>query len=489
MNNSILFFSEKITPRLRYTVATIVGNLSGFTFIFTQDRAYYLSTDLPKINYSAAQISDKELRIAPHGLLFDNSILPYVIESEKDFFITIPNLENNSKNKLLINSEFNSLINSRNNVEFNSLITEPINFDLFARIFFLISRYEEYNCPPSVLDAYQRFGSTLSVASKLGFLQQPLVNQYVILISEKLKILFPNLETHYPSYKFQPTFDIDMAWLYKNKGILRNTGGFVRDILKGQLNAVKNRAKILRGTASDPYYSFAYIKDLHQSYGLNLVVFWLLGDLAKYDISIDWTVPEFQALIQSYARDFRVGIHPSYRSNESVSILKKEVDRLETILNLSKLLMHPKIGKNAQHVQNTEGGQLSFPSRQHFLKLCFPETYRRLLAVGIREDWTMGYADETGFRASIATPFPWFDLEKNEETALMIHPFQAMDVTLNYYLKLTPEAALERLESLIQTIKSVGGTFTTLWHNDNLAEMEGWKEWRMVYEKLLLSAA
>jgi hypothetical protein len=129
-----------------------------------------------------------------------------------------------------------------------------------------------------------------------------------------------------------------------------------------------------------------------------------------------------------------------------------------------------------------------FPSRQHFLKLRFPETYRRLLDVGIREDWSMGYADETGFRASIATPFPWFDLERNEETPLIIHPFQAMDVTLNQYLKLSPEAALERLKSLINRTKSVGGTFTTLWHNDNLAEMDNWKGWRMVYENLLAAA-
>jgi hypothetical protein len=467
MNNTVFFYSEIVTPRLRYTISTIVGNLSGLEFIFTQDKTAFLLSDLPKINYSDAQISNKELRISPYPLLFDNSIFPYIIESENDFFIN----KNNSENKLSINSELNS--------ELNSVINVPFNFDLFARIFYLVSRYEEYNCSPSLLDAYQRFGSTLSVASKLGFLQQPLVNQYVITLSKHLKNLFPNIKTKFPTYKFQPTFDIDMAWLYKNKGILRNSGGFLKDILKGKLNTIKNRAKILRGSLDDPYYTFEAIKNMHQSYGLNPVVFWLLGDLAKYDKSINWRVPEFQALIQSFAQDFRVGIHPSYRSNQSPSILKMEVERLEEILNLKN------IGENAQ---NTEGGQKPIPSRQHFLKLRFPETYRRLLAIGIREDWTMGYADETGFRANIATPFPWFDLEHNEETGLIIHPFQAMDVTLNNYLKLTPEAALERLQSLIETTKSVGGTFTTLWHNDNLAEMNGWKGWRVVYEKLLLAA-
>ena len=122
------------------------------------------------------------------------------------------------------------------------------------------------------------------------------------------------------------------------------------------------------------------------------------------------------------------------------------------------------------------------------MKLRFPETYRRLLAVGIQADWTMGYADETGFRASIATPFPWFDLEKNAETPLIIHSFQAMDVTLKHYLNLSPEAATERLRTLIRTTRDVGGTFTTLWHNDNLAETEDWKGWKVVYERLLKDA-
>ncbi|MDZ7877018.1 MAG: polysaccharide deacetylase family protein [Saprospiraceae bacterium] len=450
MTTTVLFFSEKITPRLRYTVATIIGNLSGLDFIFTQDKSAFLSADLPKINYSKMQICGKELRISPHPLLFDNSIQPYLIESENDFFINPNN---------------------------NNLVTELFNFDVFARIFFLVSRYEEYNCPTTLLDAYQRFSSTLSVASKLGFLQQPIVNQYIIQLSKQLKNIFPNLKTQFPTYKFQPTFDIDMAWTYKNKGILRNSGGFLQDILSGRFNSIRNRANILRGINNDPYYTFEYIKKLHQSHDLKPVVFWLLGDLAKYDKNIDWTVPEFQTLIQSFAKDFRVGIHPSYRSNQSVSILKMEVERLENILS--------SIPPLAVRGQNTEGEQKTFPSRQHFLKLRFPDTYRRLIDVGIREDWTMGYADETGFRASIATPFPWFDLEKNEETPLIIHPFQAMDVTLNNYLRLTPEAALERLQSLMDTTKSVGGTFTTLWHNDNLAEMDAWKGWRAVYEKLL----
>jgi hypothetical protein len=474
MNNEILFFTDKITPRLRYTVGSIVGKLLAVNIVFTEDKTHFGTSDLPKINYSQTPISANEIRIKPQNLLFETTIKPYLIESENDFFMN----KINAENKELINYELNFNSNINANFLINSQLNFDFNYDIFARIFYLISRYEEYNRDPSVYDAYGRFGSTKSVASKLDILQQPVVNQYVMALSEKLKTYFPNLKMLLPTYFFQPSFDFDMAWLYKNKGFFRNAGGLLKDVFKGQFNLVKKRINILCGNTKDPYFNFEFIKELHQKYDLNLIVFWLLGDLAKYDKNIAWTHPEFQSLIQSFAADFRVGIHPSYRSNESVSILQKEVNRLKFILEKNE--------KSPKNVFYTEGSP--FPSRQHFLKLTFPETYRRLLSVGIHEDWTMGYADETGFRAGIATPFPWFDLEKNEETPLIIHPFQAMDVTLKNYLHLSPEAATERLRDLIAATRAVGGTFTSLWHNDNLAEMDDWQGWRIVYERLLEDA-
>ncbi len=471
MTTTILFFSNTTTPRLHYTMVSIVGSLLGVNIAFTQDKNTFLNSDLPKINYSKARLSINEVFVETHNLLFDNTIKPYLIEKEADFFINT---------------------NASNRADFDA----DFDFDVFARIFFLVSRYEEYNRDASVFDVHQRFPSVQSVASKLDFLQQPLVNQYVISLSEKLKSRFPTIYFELPTYRFQPTFDIDRAWLYRNLGFGRNLGGALKDILRCSFKNGLKRIKILRGLADDPYFTFNDIQKLHQQYGLPLVVFWLLGDYAKYDKSIAWTNPEFQALIQSFDRHFRVGIHPSYRSNDGISILEKEVNRLKAIISRQEG-EQPRRGSDSERRRgfepqrrldtlNTEGGH--FPSRQHFLKLTFPKTYRRLLAVGISEDWTMGYADETGFRASIATPFPWFDLEKNEETPLLIHPFQAMDVTLNNYLKLSPEAATERLRTLICTCKKVGGTFTTLWHNDNLAEIDGWQGWKAVYEKLLKDA-
>ena len=127
-------------------------------------------------------------------------------------------------------------------------------------------------------------------------------------------------------------------------------------------------------------------------------------------------------------------------------------------------------------------------SRQHFLKLTFPNTYRHLIQVGIQSDYTMGYADNIGFRAGIATPFYWYDLENEAMTNLKIYPFQVMEVTLKEYLKLSPEEAIVYVKPLIEATKAVGGTFTTLWHNSTLSETEGYEGWRRVYEAILEEA-
>lgn len=114
-----------------------------------------------------------------------------------------------------------------------------------------------------------------------------------------------------------------------------------------------------------------------------------------------------------------------------------------------------------------------------------PETYRNLLHLGIREEYSMGYADQIGFRASIAHPFNFFDLESNKSTDLIVYPFQVMDVTLRDYLKMNPDQAIEKIGSIITQIKTVGGTFSILWHNESLSEWKEWTGWSSVFTQML----
>ena len=137
-----------------------------------------------------------------------------------------------------------------------------------------------------------------------------------------------------------------------------------------------------------------------------------------------------------------VGIHPSYGSGDRVESVQKEIRRLEQILD-----------------------RPICSSRQHYLKMSFPETYRTLIANGIEEDYSMGYSEVPGFRAGTCTPFKFYDLQANEPTNLTVYPFAVMDRTLNDHLKLSPEEAIERVSDLFAEVKAVHGTLVSVWHN------------------------
>ena len=291
----------------------------------------------------------------------------------------------------------------------------------------------------------------------------PVVQLWVREFAESLRKFYPHLPAPaYKKYRFLPTYDIDIAWSYREKGLYRNLGGWLQDIKKGRIKAVAERIFVLLGTKKDPFDVYDFLENLHKKYRFSPVYFFLLGQRGIYDKNIRFNNLRLVNLIQKIHQKHSVGIHPSYASNEDESLQETEIKRLQNIL-----------------------GEKTQRSRQHYLKLNLPFTYRSLLRHGIKDDYTMGYAARPGFRAGTARSYLWFDLEKNRPTDLRIHPFQVMDVTLSRYLCLPPKEALETVKNLIEITKSVGGTFSTLWHNSSFPDEEAYR----LYEDVVCAAA
>ncbi|RLD38049.1 MAG: hypothetical protein DRI83_03010 [Bacteroidetes bacterium] len=104
--------------------------------------------------------------------------------------------------------------------------------------------------------------------------------------------------------------------------------------------------------------------------------------------------------------------------------------------------------------------------------MSFPETYESLIEAGITDDYSMGYASMSGFRAGIANPFRFYNLKEEEETSLLIHPFMFMDTTLSDYMKLDPSEYKDAVLPLIDAVKSVSGELIGIWHNYALEDDE-----------------
>jgi hypothetical protein len=159
--------------------------------------------------------------------------------------------------------------------------------------------------------------------------------------------------------------------------------------------------------------------------------------------------------ISSFAE---VGIHPSYRSSEKKHFPSDEV----------------------RHLSGLTGKKIR-QSRQHFLKMEFPATYQQLIEAGITDDYSLGYADDAGFRAGMARPFPFFDLKGNTATKLTLHPFCFMEASYQYYLNMGPDETKARLEAMIKNVRDVGGIFYPIWHNESLSDQGRWKNWRAIH--------
>jgi hypothetical protein len=97
----------------------------------------------------------------------------------------------------------------------------------------------------------------------------------------------------------------------------------------------------------------------------------------------------------------------------------------------------------------------------------------------------MGYASIAGFRASICSPFPWYNLEDEVITKLMLHPFAYMEGTYKFYQSKTKSQMKQEVQEFIKITKQVNGEFISLWHNDTLSEWKEWKGWSAIYEEMI----
>ncbi|MDD3688206.1 MAG: polysaccharide deacetylase family protein, partial [Bacteroidales bacterium] len=215
----------------------------------------------------------------------------------------------------------------------------------------------------------------------------------------------------------------------------------------------------------DPWYCFDKINDLHNKYGLSPYYFFLMGKFGNLDRNISPSRKLVKELIHNLVQNYTIGIHNSYRGNFKSKVWSKELRVL-------------------QKLTKTE----IFSSRQHYLFVRFPSTYRDLLKMGIKRDFSMVYPDMPGFRMGITVPVPFFDLEENKKTDLWLYPTMIMDVGLHKYQCLSMDEAIAQSLPIVEYTKQYGGTLITLWHNESLSDYGRWEGWSKVYEETVKAA-
>lgn len=432
----ILIYSIQMSPRLKYTADVIFKRVLKLKIpvMFTQEMEEFLQFDGKKINYSLYPVKDS-IHIPCSGFLFQTGVKP-----------VFPGICHGAFGKALFPVDGSN----------------DFTYDLFAAVFYMVSRYEEYL--PFERDKHGRFQPEHSLAFKNNFLDKPVVHYWVEELKDRLMLRYPSFSFPKKKFRFISTIDVDNGYAFKGKNVLKMMGAAIRDIIKGDIGLATQRIQVVLGLQKDPYDQYTLHKKIKTKYKIPLRYFILSGQPSSYDHNLPPYNNAFKDLVKRIRKFSKIGIHPSYFSNQSISIIESEIKTLEKIY-----------------------GKKITESRQHFIRLDFPQTYRQLIKSGIRCDYSMGFPTMPGFRAGIAEPYLFYDLTDEKIKRLFIRPFQIIDTSYIDYLKLNPQDALKHMKRIADEVKMVNGMLITIFHDRTFSQTPKPNRWRSVYQKFIKS--
>lgn len=333
-----------------------------------------------------------------------------------------------------------------------------IGVDIFGSAFFMLTRYEELIKPER--DEHGRFPAQASLAFQEGFLEQPIVNEYVEILWGAVKLLWPGVHRRSRRFRVLVSHDVDYPLLIRAESswqTLKKAGG---DLLKRQqaglaakriFSRVQGQFGCLTG---DLYNTFDWLMDTSETHGLRAAFYFIGGKTGGHvNGAYTLTEPWIQKLLCNiHYRGNEIGLHPGYDTFLDRCKIQREFAELKRV---------------AGHLgirQDIWGG------RQHYLRWEVPATWQAWDDCGLDYDTTLGFAEHVGFRAGVCYEYPVFNLRSRLALNLVERPLTLMDGTLlgHPYMRLSAQAALERAMTLRGRIQRFAGDFSILWHNSYL---------------------
>ncbi len=335
--------------------------------------------------------------------------------------------------------------------------------DIFAASFFMLTRWEEYVNP--VRDNHHRFPARESLAFKQGFLNRPIVNEYVAWLKQRLLELDSSLSLQKREFELILTHDVDEIYFWRSwRQLLRIVVG---DILKrGSLSLAIQRINeffsIKWGKRKDPYDTFDWLMDRSEVRGVKSRFYFMSGGVTAYDNRYNIDDSKVVALIKRIKeRGHIIGIHPSYNAYSDAKLLKREKELLEEVCKCPIL----------------EG-------REHYLRFEVPTTWQIWEENGMKVDSTCGYADREGFRCGTGDAFSVFNILTRKKLHLKERPLIYMDDNRAKGERIyDKEELIATIRHLIKQCREYESSCTLLFHQNIFASKEvAYKE---IYEAVI----
>ncbi|MFK8058335.1 MAG: polysaccharide deacetylase family protein [Saprospiraceae bacterium] len=339
-------------------------------------------------------------------------------------------------------------------------VPNPCASDPIAGIFYLLTCAEEYTIANK--DKHGRVRAIDLSVVKNGYSSIPLADRLAQVLAKAIWKTAGREGT--PEMKLESGYsslDIDQVYALRYKPFYKKLANLGRSVLTNNWKASQAVTKAIFG-GKDPFDQFEWIKELHASRGLKPFVFLLMGYENETDPAWNPNHPQWPGFIERIESWTQLGVHPSYRASIDEQMLQTEKRSLEDLL-----------------------GEPVHRSRQHFLRVSWPETFQSLVRSGITEDFTLAWADWLGFRMGTARSCFWYDLTTDKQTNLRLYPPSMMEVTGRYYLGLSPKQFLQKAGELNKEAKRSNSGLRVLWHNSSLSDVGRWGSWRGIYPEVL----
>lgn len=345
-----------------------------------------------------------------------------------------------------------------------------ISYDLLWNAFVFLSRKEEYECERNGKRIYS-YQQNHPREDKRTF-RIPIVNHLFDELAQKITTSFPEL-TFEQGGKMKTELSHDLDYITKtiqlrSKQTAFNSFNILKNIVKPSL-FFSSIGKTFRFLLSNPsYWCFDYWIEIEKKYNVRSVFYiyanngqsknfrsWLIDP--SYDIQHNKRLQK--QLKQMHDDGFTIGLHGSYNSATEEGILKKEKEILENILGIE-------VTKTRQHWLNYE--------EQHT-----PHFHNELF----KEDSTLGWNDDIGFRSGCASRFRPYDHKHDQPFDYHIIPQVIMDAHIfDYAGGKTNQREKEGLELLQQVEKLKNAHISISWHPRTCSTDY---HWHFVYERYL----
>ena len=340
-------------------------------------------------------------------------------------------------------------------------------YDLFAGAFFLLALVDELRCTKR--DAHGRIPTKDLFVVRAGLAEEPWLDRWALALHHRLCERWPQLPAAQRRYAHTATVDMDNVLRYAGRPFPRALGATLKDLFALRFDVVVERWMVRVGMRRDPFLRALELVERHAPDLGRPILFFLTKGEGMHDHAVGqhrWPGYFRQRVERAHGNaGIRYGIHPSYRSSEDERAHSREVLAFEMDLQVPRVA-----------------------SRQHFLRWKLPDTLRHVARMKFEEEHSLGFTDRCGFRVATCTPFPWYDLEREEETRLELWPFQAMDSALIERMGQGPDGVERAMNGMSDAVRAVNGTFVSVWHDRYLSGHREFAPWPAVFERVVKHA-